>query len=105
LKTYADDRIIKAIDAADANQFSKPVEVVQYLLSVASEYAFSERDLLRVLLKMLLSKGPSGDGDSDKNKMFSDIDKPALVTALIIVNAVIIILLFLFFIRKKRKNE
>ena len=51
LKQFADERIVKAINATDAAQFSKPLEVMQYLLSVAEEYDYTERDLLRVLLK------------------------------------------------------
>ncbi len=105
LKQYADSRINQAIDAADIRQFSKPVEVMQYLLSVADQYNYTERDLLRVLLKMLLRKGSSSKDFIHKQGWFSGIDKPALVTSLVIVNAIIIILLILFLLRKRRKNE
>ena len=69
LKKFADDRIIQAIDATDVRQFSKPLEVMQYLLSVADEYNYTERDLLRVLLKMFLRKGPSDEGSGSKARM------------------------------------
>ena len=105
LKKYADEGILLAIDATDLRQFSKPIEVMQYLLSVAGEYNYTERDLLRVLLKMLLRKGPSDEVSDQRHGWFAGIDKPALVTALVIVNAIIIILLILFLWRKKRKNE
>jgi hypothetical protein len=78
---------------------------MQYLLSVADEYNYTERDLLRVLLKMLLRKGPSGEGSDQRHGWFSGIDRPSLVTSLVVVNAIIIILLILFLWRKKRKNE
>jgi len=105
LLKYGDDRIGQAIQATDIGQYSKPLEVLQYLLSVADEYNFAERDLLRVLLKMLLRKGPSGIEGAGKAGWFASINRPALVTTLIIVNSIIIILLVVFYIRKRRKNE
>lgn len=103
LRLYASEGIVHALDASDPAQFSKPLEVVQYLLSVAEDYHFTERELLRVLLKMLLKKGPTGTGD-DSEGWFSHLDRPVLVSAVIAVNAIIIILLILFWFRKKRKN-
>jgi tetratricopeptide (TPR) repeat protein len=105
LKRFADERIVSAINATDVRQFSKPIEVMQYLLSMAEDYNYTERDLLRVLLKMLLRKGPSPDGVNGRQGWFSGIDRPALVTSLVVINAIIIILLILFLLRKKRKNE
>jgi tetratricopeptide (TPR) repeat protein len=105
LKRYGDDRITKAIEATNTEQFSKPLEVMQYLLSVADEFNYTERDLLRVLLKMLLRKGPDLADGSEKEGWFSGLDKPALITSLVVVNAIIIALLILFILRKKRKNE
>jgi hypothetical protein len=105
LKKYADSRIDRAIDATDNNQFSTPLEAMQYLLSVAGEFNYTERDLLRVLLKMVLSKGPLSDTDTARKGWLSYLDKPAFITSIIVVNAVIILLLILFFLRKKKKNE
>jgi hypothetical protein len=102
---YCDERIAEAIHATDLAQFSKPLEVMQYLLSVADEYNYNERDLLRVLLKMLLRKGPEGIAASGREGWFASLDRPALVTTLVIVNSLIIIMLIVFWIRKKRKNE
>ena len=105
LRKYADNRITRALDASSDNQFSKPLEVMQYLLSVSGEYNYTERDLLRVLLKMVLSRGPSANLGEEKHGWLSRADKPAFITSLIVVNAVIILLLILFFLRKKKKNE
>ena len=104
LISFGDDRISRAIKATDITQFSKPIEVMHYLLSVADDNNYTERDLLRVLLKILLRKGPE-QAAITKTGWFSRFDRPVLVTSLIIVNAVIIILLILFIWRKKRKNE
>lgn len=102
---FGDERITQAIKATNVEQFSKPLEVVQYLLTVADEYNYTERDVLRVLLKMLLRKGPeAGEEDTGRN-WFASLDKPALMTSLIVVNAIIVILLIIFILRKKRKNE
>jgi hypothetical protein len=102
---FGDSRITSAIEATNTDQFSRPLEVMQYLLSVADEFKYTERDLLRILLKMLLRKGPDiGEGDQ-RLGWFSGMNKPALVTSLIVVNAIIIALLILFILRKKRKNE
>ena len=105
LMRFSDKRITDALQATDFAQFSKPMEVVQYLLSVADEYDYTERDLLRVLLKMLLRKGPEGGEVERKGGWFANLDKPALAATLIIVNALIIALLIIFVLRKKRKNN
>lgn len=104
LKKYGDSRIDRALDAEDNDQFSTPLEVMQYLLSVASEYNYTERDLLRILLKMVLSKGPES-GDKKEGGWLSRVDRPAFITSIIVVNALIILLLILFFLRRKKKNE
>jgi hypothetical protein len=101
---FGDVRITRAIEATNADQFSKPLEVMKYLLSVATEYNFTEHDLLRVLLKMLLRKGPYMADGEEKGRLFLGLDKPVLITSLIVVNGIIIILLILFILRKKRKN-
>jgi hypothetical protein len=101
---FGDVRITRAIEATNADQFSKPLEVMKYLLSVATEYNFTEHDLLRVLLKMLLRKGPYMADGEEKGRWFLGLDKPVLITSLIVVNGIIIILLILFILRKKRKN-
>jgi hypothetical protein len=102
---FGDQRIERAIGATSVDQFSKPLEVMQYLLSVADEFDYTERDLLRVLLKMLLRKGPDAEEAGQKKGWFSRLDNPAMVTSLIVVNALIIILLIIFIVRKKRRNE
>jgi hypothetical protein len=102
---YCDDRIAAAMHATDVTQFSKPLEVIQYLLSVADDYNYTERDLMRLLLKMLLRKGSAGISGVKQEGWFASMDKPALVTTLVIVNSIIIILLIVFLMRKKRKNE
>ncbi len=102
---FGDHRIASALESTRVEQFSKPLEVMQYLLSVADEFEYTERDLLRVLLKMLLRKGPDAGSEDQKEGWFSGLDKPGLVASLIVVNALIIALLIIFFIRKKRKNE
>jgi hypothetical protein len=105
LKLFGSEQITKAINATNADQFSKPLEVMQYLLSVADEYDYTERDLLRVLLKMLLRRGPDAGETTEREGWFSGINRPALVTSLVLVNIIIIALLIIFILRKKRKNE
>jgi hypothetical protein len=105
LLKYSDDRIAGAMQATDVTQFSKPLEVIQYLLSVADDYNYTERDLMRLLLKMLLRKGSAGISGVKQEGWFASLDKPALVTTLVIVNSIIIIMLIVFLMRKKRKNE
>jgi hypothetical protein len=105
LKQFADERILGAIDAADIQQFSKPLEVMQYLLSVADQFEYTEKDLLRLLLKLVLMKGPEAAIPGGRQGIFAGIERPVLVTSLVIVNLIIIVLLILFILRKKRKNE
>lgn len=105
LRKYADSRIISALDAADEDRYSTPLEVMQYLLSVAEEYNYTERDLLRVLLRMVLSKGPSDLKDDATKGWFARMDKQSLVTTSIVVAAALILLIMLFILRRKKKNE
>jgi len=105
LLQYGEDPIINALNSADIKQFSVPVEVLQYLLSVGDEYHFTERDLLRVLLKILLRKGPAVNEVEHEKGWLSGLDKPALITSLIIINGLILVFLIIFILRKKRKNE
>ena len=102
---YCDDRIANAMRAAKTEQFSKPFEVVQYLLSVADEYQYTERDIMRVLLKMLLRKGPDVLNDGTGKGWLSLLDKPGMVVSLILVNAAVLLLLILFLWRKKKKKN
>ena len=61
---------------------------------------------MRVLLKMLLRKGPAGISAFEKAGWFASIDRPALVTTLVIVNSIIIILLIVFFcVKSGRMNK
>lgn len=105
LLKYCDDRIANAMRAAKTEQFSKPFEVVQYLLSVADEYQYTERDIMRVLLKMLLRKGPDVLNDGAGKGWLSLLDKPGMVVSLILVNAAVLLLLILFLWRKKKKKN
>jgi hypothetical protein len=104
ISRYGDRRINGAIQATDAAQFSTPLEVVKYLLSVAEKYEYTERDILRTLLKILLRRGTSGAVENDHGGWLSGINKPAFITSLIIVNGLIIGFLIIFIIRKKRRN-
>lgn len=105
LLMFCDDRIAAAMKAARTDQFSKPFEVVQYLLTVAEDYKYTERDIMRVLLKMLLRKGPEVLNADQHKGWLRMIDRPAMVVSLVLVNAAIILLLILFILRKKKKNE
>jgi hypothetical protein len=105
LLKYCDDRIANAMKAAKDEQFSKPFEVVQYLLSVADEYQYTERDIMRLLLKMLLRKGPDVLNAGGRQGWLSLIDKPGMVVSLIVVNAAVLLLLILFLWRKKKKKN
>jgi hypothetical protein len=105
LKHYGDERIKGALDATDLTLMSRPIEVVQYLLTVSSEYNYTDRDLLRLLLKIMFRKGQKGIETGRHGGWFANLDKPALITTLVVVNALIIFVLIIFVIRKKRKNE
>ena len=105
MKKHAGPGIIQALDSINIHHFSSPYELVQYLVGYTEKYAFTEQDLLNVLLKMVLEK----DFGLEKVKVRESgrymIQHPGLITFLIAGNGILLILILIFFIRRKKKRS
>ncbi|MBN2274974.1 MAG: PD40 domain-containing protein [Bacteroidales bacterium] len=106
LKKHAGENILNALSLLDVNVISTPFEVIRYLLSVSEEYGYTERDLLNLLLKLALEKGPAVADETVKSKGILHVfRKPGMVRNLIIVNSIIILIIIFLVFRKKSKKE
>lgn len=102
---FGDNRIDSALAAGSGELFSTPFEVMEYLIRVAETYRYTERDLLRLLLKIMFSSETAGTEKGDMAGWWNSIDRPGLLIALVLLNFLIIALLIIFLVRKKRKND
>lgn len=103
---YSGGDIDSLLRTIDRSQFSSPLEVIQYLLSMIDMYDFSESDINNLLIRILLEKGVGVGQDSEKSfysKFF--IERSRFITTLVLANILIIIILILFWRRKKKKQN
>ncbi|MBN1158715.1 MAG: PD40 domain-containing protein [Bacteroidales bacterium] len=105
LMQFGDKRITSALYATDYGLYSRPFEVVQYLLAASGEYAFTEQDLLNLLLKIFFERNPLSSEIPEEQGWFSGLDRTALINTLIIANTVVILLIIvIIFLRRQRKE-
>lgn len=93
------------LGATNMQQFSKPVELVQFLISQSPYFDYTESEINNLLLRMLLEKGIDTyiqDEESLQSKKL--IRKRRLITTIVLVNALLLVLLFIFW-RRKKKNQ
>lgn len=107
LSKYATGDLKKAIDEMSKNQYSTPIEIIQYLVSHAGEYNYTEQDINDVLLRLIMEKGINlnNEGYALKVKARFFSSKNRMVITLIAANAIFLIILILIIFRKKKRNE
>ncbi len=106
LRHFAGQGILDALDLMNADLYSTPLEVIQYLISISDEHGYSERDILNLLLKVVLEKGTGPDETKGGNGLIQFFSKPGLARNLILVNGIVILLVILFLVlRNKSKKE
>lgn len=103
--TYAEGNLYNAISNSDLSQFSNPLELVQYLLSIASQYDYSNSDINNLLLRILLEKGLEKRGiDSKSEARKGFFHERKLLNTIVLANIILIIILVLF-LRRRRKSK
>jgi hypothetical protein len=105
LQEEADGQLDSLAGAIEKQQFSKPVELIQYLITHAPYYDYSESEINNMLLRMLLEKGIDNyiqDEEALQSKKL--IKRNRLITTIILANILIIILFVIFWRRKKKKQ-
>ncbi|MBN1415042.1 MAG: PD40 domain-containing protein [Bacteroidales bacterium] len=105
LKRHAGPQILNALALLDDNLYSTPLEVIQYLIRVSTDYGYSERDLLNLLLKLVLEKRLDIDESTTDKGFLHLFKKPGLIRNLIIVNGIIILIIIFLVFRRKSKKE
>jgi hypothetical protein len=106
LEKYGDENIRRAIASADIYQFSSPFEFLQYLLSYANEFNYTEADIINLLLRLILERGLDEEykallrmqSQEEKSGKLSKLAQTIILASIIVVIGVIILLL-------RRKNK
>jgi tetratricopeptide (TPR) repeat protein len=105
LGAIAPEQLDSLIKNIDLKQFSKPIELIQYLLAQSTYYDYTESDINNMLLRMLLERGIDNYLLSEE-AMHSQklIKRRRVITTIVLINALLIVL-FLLFWRRKKKNQ
>ncbi len=102
LRSYNNSTINKALADTSLQYFSNPYELIQYLLSVADQFNFSETDINNLLIRMILEQGLSDQiSDQHDNLSFRIWKDNKFVATIVLVNLVLVVLLILFLYRRK----
>ncbi len=105
INSYQNKAISKALADTSLTAFSTPLELLQYLLSSAQLYDYTESDINNMLIRMILEKGMAKNNPEKpelaKHKLWKN---PAFFNTMILVD-VILVLLILLFVLKKKKNR
>jgi hypothetical protein len=106
LSKYATGDLKKVIQGLDKYRYSTPIEIIQYLVSHAGEFNYSEQDINDVLLRLIMEKGinlnKEGYALKEKAGLFSHGNKMAIT--LVIANVIFLIILILLISRRKKKK-
>jgi tetratricopeptide (TPR) repeat protein len=105
LRSYNKATINAALAEASLQNFSNPLELIQYLVSVSERFDFTESDINNLLIRMILEQGIL-DSVSDMKDVVSDNlwKNKKFVTTIILVNLLIALLIVLFLYRRKSKH-
>jgi hypothetical protein len=105
LQSYQNHSINKALADATLANFSTPLELIQYLLSSAGTYDYTESDINNLLIRMILEKGLENINTekfkSTKHRMWKN---PAFFNTIILVDIILVVLIILLILRKKKNR-
>ncbi|MBN2485043.1 MAG: PD40 domain-containing protein [Bacteroidales bacterium] len=106
MRKYTSGDLDSLLAGIDKNRFSKPIELIQYLLSEVPYYDFSDSDINNLLLRMLLENGLTGH-EVGKSAGYSRelIKKRRMVTTVVFANVLLILIFILLWRRKKKKEK
>ncbi len=103
---FASEQVDSIINNSVDQHFSTPLELLQYLITQASYFDYTESDINNILLRMLLEKGVNQyleEGEELQSQKL--IKRRKFSVTLIFANAFIIILLFIIWRRKKQNQK
>ncbi len=105
LKKHGSSAIIQAIESIDLRQFSSPYDLIQYLVGYTDKYAYTEQDILNLLLKLVLEKGFGMDKDRADMPSREKTQHGKLLIPLLVANGILLLIIILYFIRRKKKKS
>ncbi len=105
LKRHTGHEIQQALNDIDLQQFSSPYELIQYLIGHASQYSYTEQDILNLLLKLALEQGYRDDNSAMDLAAAKKLKQQRLIIELVVVNLIIIAGILYILLRKKKKKK
>lgn len=94
------------LSSLSMDQFSTPLELVQYLLSQSPYYDYTDSDINNLLLRLLLEKGMDNFQQSEEALQAAKIEKRRkVITSIVLANAILILLLIIFKRRSNKKKD
>ena len=107
LSKYATGDLKKVIQGLDKYKYSTPIEIIQYLVSHAGEFNYTEQDINDVLLRLIMEKGINLNKEGyllkEKARLFSLGNKMAIT--LVLANVIFLVILILLISRRRKKNQ
>jgi tetratricopeptide (TPR) repeat protein len=105
IRSYQNQSINNALDDSSVNNLSTPMELLQYLLSSAQSYNYSESDINNLLIRMILEKGLENRNTEKfelvKHRLWKN---PTFVNTIILVDIIIVLMIILIILRKKKNS-
>lgn len=106
LLSVSDGKLDNVISKMNKAEFSLPIEVVQYLLSEAPYFDYSDSDINNILIKMLLEKGMDDWKITTEDAYSKElIKKRKLITTIVLIGVFVLVLTLLFWRRSKKKDS
>lgn len=105
LVSVSNGKLDKVLSEINRDEYSLPIEVIQYLLSQSPYFDYSDSDINNLLLKMLLEKGIE-EWQIVEDESYSEnlINKRKRFTTIVLFGLLTIVIILLFR-RKKRKSQ
>jgi tetratricopeptide (TPR) repeat protein len=104
LMKHANSEIREALEDIERHQFSKPLELIKYLIGHRDEYFFSETDILNLLLNIIFMKGfDVEDLAKDYDRIYKKPGYKLLVPAIVVAGVIILFILFIIIRKINRK--
>jgi hypothetical protein len=105
LKKHGNPGIIRAIESVDLRQFSSPYDLIQYLVGYTDKYAYTEQDILNLLLKLVLQKGFGADEGKTAVPSKGILTQRKLLVPLLAANGILLLIIILFVLRRKKRKS
>lgn len=101
---YTSGDLDSLLNNTDRKMFSKPLEIIQFLLSESNYFDYTETDITNLLMRMLLERGIEGKGLSISSGYSKKLIQKQRLTSTLVLFGVLVLILIILFKRRKQKN-